>query len=668
MTSTIELQVQKCQAFADGLSFAGVGPYNRIDGSVIFRIEPSDPRNKNIVDIQECPADSDGLVQFEANICLLTPVDIDRGNRRLFFGYGNRGNKRELQFFNDAPATNDPIRIEHAGNGFLMRCGYTIAWCAWEGDILPGSGRMTIKVPTARNQKGPITGLVRTEIITAQPQLFFPLSGSPSTHSYPTTSFDKTKSRLTRRRYQNSNPEVIPSIKWDFARVEQGLGLDGQGVETGVIPSDSHVLLYEGFEPNWIYEIIYEARDPLVLGLGHVAIRDFVSFLKYNRTDHFGNANPAHLLEKAYAWGRSQTGRCIRDFIYSGFNEDTSGRQVFDGVLPHVSGAGLMWMNHRFANAVSVAGQQYESHKTPADRFPFSYAECTDHLTGQTDSILKRPNTDPFVIHTQSSTEYWQRRGSLVHTDTRGNDLPQPEKVRVYLWSSSQHFADPNLTEPNMGITQAYENIVMTSMLFRAMLVALDNWASHGIKPPESQVPLATDHTLVDGELWRNQFPAIPGVALPLSPNRAPLLDFGAAFTSGIISKQPPEVIGHYCTLVPAVDQDGLDIAGVKAPMVQAPLGTYTGWNLRKRGHGQGAMFEFTGSYFPLPDTTEERIATGDPRQAVLERYRTPSEYTEAIRKAAIRLVRDGFMLEEDIERSIEQSKNWSRPLHQICL
>ena len=161
------------------------------------------------------------------------------------------------------------------------------------------------------------------------------------------------------------------------------------------------------------------------------------------RTDAAGQPNPLRGAEKAYAWGRSQTGRCLRDFVYRGFNADAQGRRVFDGVLPHVAGAGRKWLNHRFASPIVSGGQQYEDHFNIADSFPFSYAWSTDHLTGKQDAILKRPDTDPLVIHTQTATEYWVRRGSLAHTDTQGNDLKQPDTVRVYCWSSSQHFADP---------------------------------------------------------------------------------------------------------------------------------------------------------------------------------------------------------------------------------
>jgi len=365
-----------------------------------------------------------------------------------------------------------------------------------------------------------------------------------------------------------------------FARLEGGLGLDNQGAEQAVILSDTHIHIPSGFEPGWIYELVYTGRDPLVLGLAHAAVRDFISFLRYQAEDAAGRTNPlwegGGSVEKAYARGRSQTGRCMRDFVYRGFNAGAGGRKVFDGILPHVAGAGRKWLNHRFANAVVSGGQQYEDHFNPADTFPFCYAETTNHLTGRRDAILKRPETDPLVIHTQSSTEYWQRRGSLVHTHTRGNDLPQPETVRVYFWASSQHFADPVAPRLERGIRQNYLNTVATSTLFRAMIDAMDRWATASVAPPDSRIPRRADGTLVTFEEWLRQFSAIPGVAKPHGPNPLSLLDFGPDAERGIL-KEPPVVApgDGYTVLVPAVDEDGNDVAGVRAPMVQAPLGTY---------------------------------------------------------------------------------------------
>ncbi|HEY6434171.1 MAG TPA: alpha/beta hydrolase domain-containing protein [Acetobacteraceae bacterium] len=669
MSGTVELHIAERRPFADGHEFAAAGGYERLAGRAHFAVDPAHPANAGVVDLDKAPLNQAGRVEFAADLMILKPVEPARGNRRLFFDYGNRGHKRALQFFNDALASNDPLSLDHAGNGFLMRRGYVIAWLAWEGDLLPGDGRMVMDLPVATDHGRPITGLVRVEYIIDQPGITtLPLSGKAAARSYPTVSLDTGRAHLTRRRYPYDPRIPVPPDTWCFARTEGGRGGETGEAERAIIPSDSHIHLPAGFQPGWIYELVYTAHDPLVQGLGHVAVRDFVGFLKQG-----GPREQAEELlgpiERAYAWGRSQTGRCLRDFVYRGFNADAAGRRVFDGVMPHVAGAGRKWLNHRFAGPIVSGGQQYEDHFNPADSFPFSYAWSTDHLTGRRDAILKRPETDPLVMHTQTATEYWNRRGSLVHTDTKGNDLPQPETVRIYAWASSQHFADPRAVAARLPACQSLSNIVATSALFRALLDAMDRWVTDGTPPPASRVPTRADGTLIGMEEWRRQFPAIPGIVVPASPNRLPLMDFGET-EPGILTKEPPDLRPgqEYPILVPAVDADGNEVAGVRAPMVAAPLGTYTGWNPRARGFGHGALYRFEGSYIPFPETGSEREAVGDPRPAILERYGSPAAYTEAIGSAARALAGAGLLLAEDVERCIAGSRFWGRPRHAVLL
>ncbi|MFM9940066.1 MAG: alpha/beta hydrolase domain-containing protein [Hyphomicrobiaceae bacterium] len=669
MTNLIEIDISERSSFAGGQAFGNVGAYERIKGRARFAIDPKAPAQAGIVDLDKAPVDAKGLVHFATDIAILRPVDPGKGNKRVFFDWGNRGNVRCLQFFNDAQHSNDPRTAAHAGNGFFFRRGYTLAFAGWQADLLPGGDRFLLDVPVAMDNGKPVTGPVRVEYIVDKPGIkTLPLSSRASTRSHPTVSLDTKTASLTRRRYPGDPRQPVPPEAWMFARTETGIGLDAVGAETAIVASPVHIHMPAGFEPGWIYEIIYQGRDPLVLGLGHVAVRDFVSFLKSGKPDSAGKPNPAGgPIEKAYGWGRSQTGRCIRDFIHGGFNADAAGKRVFDGLLPHVAGAGRMWMNHRFANAIVSGGQQYEDHLNPADAFPFSYARSTDHLTGKTDAICKRPDTDPLVFHSQTGTEYWQRRGSLVHTDTQGNDLAQPDNVRVYFWSSSQHFADPLLkTVTNAGVCQNKQNVVWTSMLFRAALDNLDAWASKGTLPPDSRMPKRSDGTLVEMETWRKGFPEIPGVMTPAEPSRLELLDFGQLAAKGILDEPPKHTGKHYAVLVPAVDADGNDIAGIRAPMVQAPLATYTGWNLRMRGQGFGAMHEFTGSTIPFAGTASERKQTRDPRKSVSERYPDVAAYQKAIGGAAKKLVAERLMLEEDVERCIAAAANWHSPRHDV--
>ena len=667
----IELIETERSIFADGQQFKNHGSYEIIKGYVVFNIDPKSRFFAGVTDIKKAPKNRKGLVEFKSDFLILRPSESGKGNRSIFFEWVNRGNIRCLQFFNDAIGSNFPIKADHVGNGFLFRNGYTIVFCAWQGDLLAGDDRFLMELPVAKNNGKSIKGVVRSQFILEQNGIKTqPLSGWYNTRSHPTVSMDSEKSILTRRPYTNAKIQKIPSKDWFFAREEKGLGLDGSNIETSIVPSDSHIYLPGGFETGWIYELIYTAKDPLIMGLGHPAVRDFISFLRYNEYDSQDTPNPLLNLkiEKVYGWGRSQSGRLIRDFVYQGYNKDQKDRKVFDGLMPHVSGAGMLWMNHRFANTVTPAGQEHEYHLNCADRFPFSYAKSTDHLTGKNDSILKRPKTDPLIIHTQSATEYWQRRGSLVHTDTQGNDLLQPENVRIYCWGSSQHFADPLLKSFSNENCQNFTNSVRTSMFFRAMLTRMEMWARDGVSPPPNLFPLRKNGTLLTGEEWRNKFPKIPGIMTPNGPAKLPLLDFGPNFSKGLITKEPPEIIDEagYTVMVPSVDHDGNDIGCLRAPMVEVPLATYTGWNIRVRGQGHGAMYQFSGSTIPFPETQDEKFTTNDPRRSILERYRDRNHYVDLILKSAKLLEEEGFLLGEDVKRCGEWAQNWDFKRHQL--
>ncbi|MER8929027.1 alpha/beta hydrolase domain-containing protein [Mesorhizobium sp. M0859] len=673
MTNKIIIEIKQRESFAGGHHFGQTGAYERLRGCAHFAVSPDAAPQAGICDLGLAPRNKKGLVEFSADFLILKPAEPVQGNGRLFYDCGNRGNMRSLQFFNDAPANNDPRSLDDAGNGFLFRRGYTLLWSAWQGGILPGNDRVVLRVPVATNGGEPITGTVMQDFsVDERGTYVMPLSGRSDAHSYPTISLDTRNATLTRRRYPYSEREVIDPDAWQFARIEGGTRLDDYSKKIGIVPSSTHLLLQDGFEPGWIYELIYSAKDPLVLGVGYVALRDLVSFIRYESEDSAGQPNPIGRIEKTYGWGRSQTGRFLRDFVYHGFNADKQGRRVFDGVMPHVSGAGLVKMNRRFANIFSPSGGAYQHRFCYGDVFPFSYAESTDHLTGARDAILTRPTTDPLVIHTHTSTEYWQRRGSLIHTDTRGQDLMQPEKVRIYHWASSQHSANPRLVSPKQppDVMNLINNIY-TSPLFRAMLDALDAWASRGEVPPESVHPTNAARTLVPYSEWVEQFPNIPGQMIPEGPLDLPLMDFGPKAAEGKLSVFPPAIVDRsgYSILVPKVDEDGNECDGVNAPMVAVPLGTYTGWNLLKRGYGHGAISWSTkGSYIPFPDTQDERGMTRDPRRSVMERYPSLDAYVGKIREAARLLVKRRFMIDEDVERVVGRASDWGRPCTDVKL
>lgn len=647
-----EIEIASRGEFAAGKPYGQAGAYEVLSGRVRFAFDPQEPALSDITDIGFAPRDADGMLRLRADFYILKPRELQGGNGRLLFEWCNRGNKLALQVFNDAPASNTPSTAADAGNGFLFRRGYTLAWLAWQGDLWPGDGRMLIDLPVARGPREPITGRARREfIVESHGTTSLPLSGQIAAMPYCAHSLDNSQATLTRRRYPQDERVPVPRCLWRFAREERSRPLDPRDAETAIVPCSTHIHLDGGFEPGWIYELVYIARDPRVLGLGPVAVREFLCFLR-RQADTARNPL-AGSIRKVYGWGHSQSARAIREFLYCGLNEGADGARVCDGMLVHAPGAGRLWLNHRFANGSSTAGQQYEDHFNIADRFPFSYAACTDHLTGATDAILKRARTDPLVMHMQTASEYWQRHASLVHTDTQGNDLAQPDTVRIYHFSGSQHFAPAMGRPAGAGVCQLPANSMANGFFVRAILEALDAWATSGKPPPASCMPRRANHSLVSCQDWQRQFPAIPGCAIPSEANALALLDFGPNAARGLLDKEPPDVLDvkGYAVLVPAVDPDGNEIAGLRAPPVAVPVATYTGWNLRGEGQGKGAMYRFSGGMIPFAASASARSMAGDPRPSLAERYGGDAEYRSQLLRAARELYDRGFLLQEDLQR-----------------
>ena len=358
----------------------------------------------------------------------------------------------------------------------------------------------------------------------------------------------------------------------------------------------------------------------------------------------------------AYAWGRSQSGRYLRDFIYHGFNEDEAHRKVFDAIAPHVAGGGRLYLNYEFARPVT-SSQQHTNQLDP-ELFPHTYKVIKDAQTGRRDGILKRPKTDPLIFHTQTSTEYWQKRGCLAHTDGEGHDLTLPDSVRVYVIASAQHNS-PFGSEATKDDTQLRVNPLPAGDVLRALMVAMDLWATQGIPPPPSQYPTVADRTLVAPKPSSIGFPNIPGVNFAGLNNRQLFLDYGPQILRGKITTHPPRPVGRdgYVILLPKVDADGNDMAGIRLPAVQVPLGTYTGWNLRPRGLAEDELSGLLGSFIPFTKKKAARRKSGDPRLSLEERYGNKAVYVQCFSRAARLLVEQRYLLPEDAERMINEAK-----------
>lgn len=647
------LVVQKREPFAGGHEFPVTGPYEKLIGKIYGEVDPKSRLNKIIVNLDKAPRNRRGRVEYSSHFCILKPVDMARGNGKIFFDAPNRGGKRILSFLNDAPEANDPTTLAHAGNGFLMRQGYTIVWCGWQGDLMPLKNWLVLKVPVASKKGKTIIGKIRTEIVVDQKGVKSqPLSGDERVKSYEAAFRDKSLARLTVREKSYGKRISVPSSEWEFAASVKD---PRTGKET-VKGSSKDLYLRAGFKPGHIYEFIYPGKNPLVLGLGFAVTRDLISFLRYRTRDAAGKANPLAprgkmtVVQRAYAWGRSQSGRYLRDFVYHGFNQDEAGRKVFDAIAPHVAGGGRLFLNYEFARPVT-SSQQHTNQLDP-ELFPHAYNVIKDAHSGRRDGILKRPRTDPLVFHTQTSTEYWQKRACLAHTDGKGRDLEIPDMVRIYVIASAQHNS-PFGSEPAKDDSQFRINPLPAGDVLRALMVALDEWVTQGRTPPPSQYPTVQARTLVPPR--RSGFPKIPGVRFAALHNRQLFLDYGFNLSRGKMTIHPPQPVDKaaYAILIPKVDDDGNDLAGIRLPAIQVPLGTYTGWNLRPRGLAKDELAGLLGSYIPFARTRAKRRKSGDPRKSIEERYKNRDDYVHRISRAARQLVDQRYLLAEDAERMI---------------
>ncbi len=653
-----DLQVLKREPFAGGVAFGDVGAYEKITGIARFAIDPKHARNGLIVDLDKAPRNGDGKVEFASDVVILLPKDPGKGNGAVFYDVNNRGNKLALRMFNNGPGGNDPTTEKDAGDGFLMRRGYTVVWCGWIGELLPGGHRLLLKAPVATDNGKPITGIVRHEVIADQPVEALPLSWGRAGHgSYAPTKKGEADGVLTWRQRETDERVVIPRAQWSLERQPVPKAEQGVGGTLGEIK----LRVAGGFRPGYIYELICESEGPIVQGVGYAAVRDLISFLRYSA----GDKNPCRTAEgkpalsRAYGFGVSQSGRFLRNFLYLGFNADEAERKVFDGLMPHVAGGGLGFFNHRFAQPTRNAGQ-HDGHLYPTDYFPFAYADAVDPFTKKTDGILRRTRADnakllPRVMHTQTAAEYWHRSGSLVHTTPLGTqDVEVPDEVRIYAFGGTQH--GPAADPPGRGICDNLLNPGDYRPLLRALLDALDDWVKNGTAPPASVYPRIDKETLVRFGQAATGFPALPGVRYPDVIQRPPSLDLGADFADkGVISIEPPRIRGEFTVLVPKSDADGNDQGTLLIPDVAVPLATYTGWNLRRRDVGaEGALVHLAGSYIPFARTRTEREKVGDPRLSIDERYGGFDAYQKRFATACEDLVKRRYLLKEDAERLIQ--------------
>jgi hypothetical protein len=630
----LRVEVASRSDVLNGEKFGDAGVYERITGRIYFSLPVANPQNQRIVDLGNAENLKNGEVEFSADFIAVRPKDAHKGNGSMLLEVPNRGNSRIISVVDGG----DWDLAHDAGDGWLLRNGFTIVSVGWQWDAA-GPQALRWVGPVAKENGSTITGVLRGDLMPSKVMAEIPLGhlieGNLGGREYPVSTPDDPRNVLTVRSSRDAQRTLIPRTEWQFAHT-----VDGK-----LVPTDRYIHLNGGFQPGKIYEYVYVVANPVVAGGGFAAIRDFASYAKHD---------PAAIApaERVYGEGISQNGRFLRDFLYEGFNADEQGRIALDGVLAHVAGAGRGSFNYRFAQP-SRDAQPTSSVFFPTDIFPFTDEPEKDPITGLTAGLLDQATTDkvvPKIILSNTSYEYWGRAAALIHVTADGKrDAPISEQVRIYHFTGLQHFSVPFPPEKGTGdlLGQEPQSPLPVKYFWRAMITNMDAWVRSDILPPPSNYPKIADGNLVP--LDQYALPAIPGVNRPHEANQANRLDFGPNWQQGILSIQPPKVGPAFPLLVPQVDGDGNERDGVHLPEITVPLATITGWNLRDPAIGApDQRVAFEASYLPFPKTAEDRQKTGDPRKSIAERYAGREDYLARYKSAVDGLVKQRWILPED--------------------
>jgi hypothetical protein len=639
----VRVVVDRRELVLDGRRWGEHGAYEKLVGRVFFEFDPRNPANAAIVDLDRAPLNARGRVEAWATFMVLQPRDPGLRRGIAWLEVSNRGGKASLRYFQRASGRGwDPVSAEDFGDGLLFRQGLTVIWVGWQWDVPEEEGVLRLHVPVARNPDGPIEGLVRTDWVVDEPTATLEL-GHRGHRAYAPVREDHPDHVLTVRTGREAEREIVPREAWSFVRREHSEG----GRPTAIA-------LEGGFQAGRIYELVYRARDPRLVGLGLAVVRDMMSYAKYGLEPEF----PA---TRGMAFGVSQTGRFLRHFLYQGFNVDEGGRKVFDGMLIHTAGAGRGSFNHRFAQP-SRDAHRYSAFFYPTDIFPFASRTLTDPVTGREEGLLDATPLEsrPYVFYTNTGYEYWGRAASLIHTSPNGliDVFPLPNE-RIYHLAGGQHFVGgfppaPDATlepipESAQGPPVYRGNPLDFLFTLRALAVRLVDWVEEGIRPPPSAYPTLGEGTLVRAGALA--FPELATVTLPRGPHVAYRVDYGPRFRSeGIITIQPPELGPAFPSLVGQVDGLGNEISGLRAVELRVPLATYTPWSVRgpRAPSNPDEMADFVGTFVPLPRDSTQRAEWHDPRPAVETLYGTRSDYMRRVVAALQDLVNQGLLLGED--------------------
>ncbi|HTO10645.1 MAG TPA: alpha/beta hydrolase domain-containing protein [Candidatus Binatia bacterium] len=637
---------------AQGRPFGDVGPYEELKGRLRFAVDPTHPSNTRITDVGLAPRNREGRVEFAADVSILAPVDPARGSGRVILDVVNRGNTVTVPNFNHATrpvfgAGADPNPAIDVGDGFLMRRGWIVVSCGWQCDVPEIGGLFRLHAPPAMENGRPVQGRIYVNLQAPEPVPHFLLSDRGHL-AHPAADLGERDAVLLVRDQLDGPPQTIPRARWRFARA-----VDGR-----VVDDPRHVWLEGGFEKGRLYQVAYTAIGAPVLGLSFAALRDCVAWLKHEPT-----SPAAGHARWAYAYGRSQTGRFLRTLVHFDLNVDEQGREALDGIIANVAGGMRGEFNQRFGqnskDRPQMMAQVFPSTDTP------TLDAGAGGVTGALHARLEARGSRLKVFYTNTSAEYHRGDASLVHTDPDGRrDVAHGPHTRVYHFTGTEHgvgiwpptdttpvAADPSgWTERSQNV----RNVINYSRLLRACLLNLDRWVTEGVEPPPSRHPRLDDGTAVPPEALAKTFDRIPGAHYPRHHARAGRRDFGGDAEQRVLTRMPPLEGAPYGTRVSAVDDDGNEVAGIAVPEIRVPLAAYTGWSLRHPDIGGAEqLLYFAGATLPFAKTAAERVASGDPRPSIAERYASRADYLERVRKAALELVAARYLPEEDVELSV---------------
>jgi hypothetical protein len=627
------------------------------------------------------------VVQYVATFSIVKPADNNNISGILWHDVPNRGGRIVINV------------AERALGDVGLSSG-------WQGDNAGGTS-----VPSYASNTSPVTtGLVSNEwvktpvasgttgltvgrIINRSGAASQPLNVMGNPIPYLPASLDTAAAgvSLTTHTHETldgniTSGAVIPSTDWSFAHCG-GTFPPFPGTPQDLSPASLpgslpvHICLRNGFDPTLLYQLVYQVKDPYVLGVGTAAFRDVGSFFRYAAADDFGTANPiVGTISKAVIRGVSQSGNFTRHYIHLGMNQDEAGRIVHDGAWPIIAGRRVA-NNSRWGQPDGVLELYQQGSEGPQWWTP--WPDTVRNLP--TGSILDRcnaTNTCPKIIEHFGGSEVFALKMTTEWVGTSADaDIPLPPNVRRYYVPSTTHGGGGGgfneNTSPtgancpgnnwNAGLPGAFRaNPVSETELTNVLRLAMRNWITTGAAPPPTRYPTLAGGNLVDPTQAAMGFPSgIPGIpaSIFLPENFVnPVFDYdwGPNFNefdaTGFATNLPPPIKNVIKMKVPRVDADGNELGGVPTVLRDAPLGTYLGWNITTTGFHAGQVCNYVGGMIPFAHTKAERMATGDPRLSLEERYGSHQGYVTAVSTAALQAFFQGYLLKADVGNLINQA------------